>query len=114
MNIEEAHKMMQDASGIEVGDTVKVLRLPKSHEMGFAFYASTDSSRLAEVGELRIVSKVSSKGIHLNVEHLEKAYSGYWMPFFCLELITKDRDAIVEAIEEWMINWSKYLGARQL
>jgi len=72
-----AYRVMQAASGIEVGDTVKVLRSFKSYEMGFGYHCNNQKCKY--VGHEAIVDEVDY-GIVI----------GDWsFPFFCLELVSK-------------------------
>ena len=81
MNTKEAYQILQDASGIEAGDTVKVLRRAKNYEMGWGNSWTSDMDAL--VGE------------NLTVRHLDKRNGikalgcCYYIPFFVLELVSK-------------------------
>lgn len=83
MNLQEAYKVMQANCGIEVGDTVKVLRKAKSYEMGWE-----DSWALAmdeTVGELYTV-------ISYDEEYKEFRLDNHFQyPFFVLELVKKGK-----------------------
>jgi len=83
MDIKKAYIVMQDKYGIGVGDKVKVLRYPKSYEMGW----NCEPGGKSIVGETCIVKAIQDQsGIQLD--------SGnkcifWWYPFFCLEIIEK-------------------------
>jgi len=81
MTIQEAYIKMQDECGIEVGDTVKILRKAKSLEMGWScdWVGSMDKY----VGECGIVMCVlCEEGIDVSVDG-----DCWYFPFFVLELI---------------------------
>lgn len=85
----EAYFKLQEASGIKVGDTVKVLRAAKSHEMGW----DTSWNRIemdAAVGRTYTVTSVSAKsGFQLSSENLTRRF---WFPFFVLEKVADGPD----------------------
>ena len=78
MTPQEAYKILQDASGIKQGDTVKILRSAATHEMGWWNGWTTDMS--AQVGKTAKVIRICSD-IVLDTPHQE----GY--PFFILQVI---------------------------
>lgn len=80
MNIEEAYLAMQEASGIEVGDVVKILRKATDHEMG---WKNTWPCEMDEhVGQTEVVSDIAKGGITLD-NHF------FAFPFFVLEVVKK-------------------------
>lgn len=85
MDIREAYKMMQAASGIEVGDTVKMLREFKRYEMGCNLIPSDIHG--AMIGETYIVNQIEAVG-DIRVNGGSIAFNAF-LPFFCLELIAK-------------------------
>ena len=82
MELQKAYKTMQAASGIEVGDTVRVLRKAERREMGWqnSWWESMNGS----VGKSGIVAGVYCHGIRIEGINCPLLY-----PFFCLELISK-------------------------
>ena len=81
MDIEEAYQVMQEASGIKVGDRVRVLRPHRTHEMGYRggnYYPEN-------VGfEAEVLDMCGTDGVHL----ARSAPSGNrFFPFFVLEVI---------------------------
>jgi len=86
ITIKQAYKVMQAACGIEVGDKVKVLRMPsEGKELGWNYngYGAIGQRRKA-VGERLKVINIDYNGILLSVDVLS-----YPWPFFCLELVEK-------------------------
>jgi len=83
MNVEEAYLVMQEASGIQVGDTVKVLRKAKDYEMGW----NNRWSDFMVVGQTLKVADISEDGIKLagNFANIAR----YRYPFFVLEVVKK-------------------------
>jgi len=82
MDIKEAYKVMQEASGIEVGDTVKVLRGYKTDEMGSVALGCTLTG---VIGTVRNMNKyhvlVSTNGVCIS------------HPFFVLKVTEKVKKA---------------------
>ncbi len=76
MSIQEAYRKMQEASGIEVGDTVECIRAFKSNEMGCVAMAVDDRY----VGKIYVVEGVPGGCID--------TIAGYF-PFFALKIIKK-------------------------
>lgn len=84
ISVQEAYQVMQEHCGIEVGDTVKVLRAPKEkYELGSS--ALIDSTDEKFVGGTFPVSRINAREIKL--EGLGHTTWGF--PFFCLELVEK-------------------------
>lgn len=81
MNLREAYKVMSKASGIEVGDTVKVLRSAKTDEMGW------DNCWMPNMYE------AVGKEFEVSDDHCGSGFylsgTGYKFPFFCLEVTKK-------------------------
>ena len=85
MDIREAYTVMQAASGIEVGDKVRVLRRAKSREMGWeGFWRPRMDFALNEVMEVTRFN--SAGGLELGL--------GFYYPFFVLELVEKATSTI--------------------
>lgn len=76
LDIKEAYKVMQEASGIKVGDRVKVLRKAEDCEMGweYGWLGSMDE----RIGEVLFVDGIKDNAVRTN--------KGYF-PFFVLEVI---------------------------
>jgi hypothetical protein len=80
MDVKEAYKVMQENCGIEVGDTVRVLREAKSHEMGWShIWVITMNEFIGN--ELKVISLDNGAGIQLS--------NDYYFPFFVLKLTRK-------------------------
>ena len=81
MNIREAYKVMQAASGIKEGDKVKVIRSAEQGEMGW--YDGLDySTRLHDaIGQTFIVTCVTREWIRLKC--------ALYAPFFALAVVEK-------------------------
>lgn len=80
MKIEEAYQVMQEASGIKVGDTVKVLRKAEAYEMGWCNSWAGPMSDM--VGKTATVNSVTNGNINLGKDN-------YGYPFFVLEIVEK-------------------------
>jgi len=81
MDLQQAYKIMQDNCGIEVGDTVKVLRKAKDYENGWGC-VGTFSSNYRKNG---VVENIDEKlGIRVLFENDKELF-----PFFVLELVKK-------------------------
>lgn len=80
MNINEAYRVMQEASGIKVGDKVKVLRKAKNSEMGWgnAWVEEMDKT----IGRTFLVIEIEKQaGIQLDLNLCLD------FPFFVLEVV---------------------------
>ncbi len=84
MKIEEAYKTMQEASGIKVGDKVKVLRANERDELGSNTCYHTESE-LDYNGRDGVVIGIDSNGVSIELP------TGriYRIPFFVLEVVEK-------------------------
>ena len=92
MEIKEAYQVMQKECGIKVGDTVKVLRKAKSHEMGWsASWVAPDMD--AMVGKEFVVDGIFHEG--------GICRDKWAFPFFVLE---KVKDAPVKSSIEQLID----------
>ena len=82
MDIKEAYKVMQRASGIKVGDRVRVLRTNRQEELGTdaPFHSQSELDRSGTEG---VVLKMYSSEINLKMDS-GKCFN---MPFFVLEII---------------------------
>ena len=84
MNLQEAYLVMQDNCGIEVGDTVRILRAAKDCETGWTVnWVSPAMDNM--VNTLATVVGITGNGIVFE-EHC------YFYPFFVLELIKKGEE----------------------
>ena len=94
MNEREAYLVLHKASGIKVGDRVKVLRSAAGNEMGW--FNSWDSGMDAAIGKEFIITEDRGvSGFHI-------PDIGYRFPFFVLEKVSSADDlpaSITEAIE---------------
>ena len=90
MSVEEAYRVLQAACGIEVGDKVKVRRMPTGiNEMGWdpATFGLDNPDRLRMVGRAAMVKDIHERlGISVLYEYKD---GGDRWPFFCLELVEK-------------------------
>ncbi len=84
MTITEAYEIMQDACGIKVGDTVKILRTNVNYELGSTAAFHTESE-LERSGRIGIVCKMLDRSM---LVRMPDGY-GFQMPFFILEVIEK-------------------------
>ena len=79
---QEAYQVLQAASGIEVGDKVKILRTAKDYEMGWrSCWVGSMNSHVGEVGE---VVGIVTEGLVL-----EFPCNRCYAPFFVLEVVEK-------------------------
>lgn len=81
MDIQEAYQVMQEASGIKVGDRAKVLRTFKTYEMGCNVLWFKDKANF--VGQTFPVTKVCRHYIELDTGNLNCVQ----FPFFVLEIV---------------------------
>ena len=79
MNVEEAYLVMHKASGIQVGDTVKVLRKAENYEMGWFNVWPIEIE--PNLGYFRVTQDDKECGFRLNHR--------WRVPFFVLEVIKK-------------------------
>lgn len=84
MELKAAYAAMQAASGIKVGDKVKVLRRAKSNELGWQ--NSWNETMTRHVGSEGEVLSINGNGIELRIEGAKMDYN---FPFFVLERIPK-------------------------
>lgn len=91
----EAYKVMQEHCGIEVGDTVKVLREWKRGEMGFEGVMYQPSTRPKFVGEECVVSEMRATNVVVEGMLGEFCVS---IPFFCLELVEKAKPKLPKGV----------------
>ena len=92
MTINECYTQMQEACGIEVGDTVKVLRTAKDYEMGWGtvWVRTMDGF----VGKQFVVNDVgAARGFRVTADDGDN----YWLPFFILQLVSKKK-AVVKVV----------------
>jgi len=83
MDAKEAYRVLQANCGIENGDKVKVLRVPKEYELGSSALSAPEDAKF--VGKVVTVHQVGEREIR--VEGLGHCFWGF--PFFCLELVEK-------------------------
>ena len=83
MNIEEAYQIMSKESGINIGDTVKVIRKASDYEMGWA--TTWDPYMDKMIGNEYTISEIVN-----GVYHLDDLC---WFPFFVLEKIKSAKPA---------------------
>lgn len=84
MDVKEAYRILADSCGIEVGDTVEILRKWNSHELGEHGGSSANSDKLVgKVGEvLEITNPNKSFVLRINDED-------EYIPWFVLKLVKK-------------------------
>ena len=98
MELKEAYMIMQENCGIEVGDTVKVLRKAKDNEMGWKDLWNFKMDSI--VGEEAKVESLDGNGIYL---HFNDTHKRWWFPFFVLEIVkkkSKKKTVTLELTEE--------------
>jgi len=82
--LQEAYKTMQAAwvklHNVEVGDTVRVIRCTRPDELG---YRGKATNAVGHISTIRYIQ--GCDGIKLS----ECSPSGFWFPFFCLEVVKK-------------------------
>jgi len=87
MTDEEAYAHLQKSwvrkYNVEVGDIVRVLRAPKTNELGSAAFHAEAKKEMA--GNNYQVQKIWSHGVHLD---------GWAFPFFCLDFVKKAESEI--------------------
>jgi len=98
MNIKEAYKTMQEASGIQVGDKVKVLRMASGGDMGWdAFWHERMDEAVGKTGTVNAIS--GSDGIRVVVPSIKFCEGkGFWFPFFALEVVEKAKQITKERV----------------
>lgn len=89
MDLKEAYRVMQEASGIRVGDKVKCLRHFGKNELGSTVSTSDLFKKRSFVddGSVGTVSAITNSTV--TVECGEKYGYGWTFPFFVLEVIEK-------------------------
>ena len=95
MNEREAYLVLHKASGIKVGDRVKVLRKAADYEMGWDNPWDNDDMTPTIGEELTVNGDMSEDGFHME--------GGYNYPFFVLEKVSSASAlpaSITEAIEK--------------
>lgn len=90
MDIKLAYKIMQEASGIKVGDRVKILRNFGENELG----SSVVDGRIEGDKQKAIKDRVTGTVTEVLDSHLwvdcGRKYSGCWaFPFFVFEVVEK-------------------------
>lgn len=83
MDVKEAYRVLQKASGIKVGDRVRVLRTNVDNELGSSLSGHTTAD-LDIGGREGIVQIVGVNGIWVKMSKTKRSYC---MPFFVLEVI---------------------------
>jgi hypothetical protein len=97
IEIEKAYRMMQDASGIEIGDSVRVLRAAESYEMGWI--AKWHDEMNAYIGGVfRVTAVYPGGGFQLE--------NTCFFPFFVLQIVRKgdphfeeDKKLVLDSID---------------
>jgi len=91
MTEQEAYLVLQKASGIEVGDTVRVVRRAESEELGWGeVWADRDEIFLEKSLECVVIKDLENSGFRIrsNQDNIETTT----LPFFCLELVEKKKE----------------------
>jgi hypothetical protein len=83
-NLSDIYLFFQHNCGLKRGDTVKVLRKAKTHELGWKNSWTDQMDSL--VGKTVKVTSVKENGIHVN-EDFSSAVEGFGLPFFVLEKV---------------------------
>lgn len=109
MDIHEVYREMAKNCGIEVGDTVRILRKANNLEMGWDQMWLYPMDRY--VGEIDVVTDVTDAGSF----QLE---NGYWFPFFVLEKIKSARKEkkmqTGDLVKVYDGSWSMYWNGEEL
>ena len=95
MNIKEAHQVMQKASGIRVGDKVRVLRSAKRGEMGSydgIDYTEAYKTAIGKIFEVQDMAEGDVNWIQLRTASPQRSL---FVPFFVLEVI-KPAEKMIE------------------
>lgn len=80
MQLYDAHKVMAKASGIQVGDKVKILRKARNNEMGWLYCWSEEMDTLIDT--IHIVTEITKDGLY-------RISNRFNLPFFILEIVEK-------------------------
>jgi len=90
--LQVAYLIMQEASGIKEGDTVKVLRNAETHEMGWGNSWTPEMTK--NIGKKLIVSYIGVENTGINLD-------GQCYPFFVLKKVesAKPKDDIESFID---------------
>lgn len=99
MNLRNAYIALHKASGIKVGDRVRILRNPASGETSWADRTWAFSSR-APGNEANVKGDDGIDGFRLDGVGYSAGY-----PFYCLELVNGNKKAVVSPIDE-LKSWS--------
>ncbi len=86
MDLQEAYLTLHEASGIEAGDKVDILRLPTGNSEGGWTHMGLDPNFHRTLGLGIVRADAGREGFR--VRHLKVGDNQEW-PFFCLELIEK-------------------------
>ena len=89
MNIREAYRVMQEASGFEVGDTVQMLRSFKSREMGCDI--AWHDHYLKYIGAVGTVVDIDGSSICVRFPDVS-----WFFPFFVYGLLKKSEPETFE------------------
>ena len=97
-NLKEAHRIMQQNCGINIGDTVRVVRRAKSREMGWTAIWLEDMDKA--VGKEGVVGNIYNSEDILGIAVLH-----YNFPFFALEKVESAqpvtvRDKVMALLEK--------------
>ncbi len=98
MDLKEAYKMLQSESGIEKGDTIKIIRIPKEREMGWGLPFPDNVPNV--VGNIFKVVEVDENGARGIKIKYEDDYH-FWVPFFVCEIVEKaKKDEVSEILKD--------------
>jgi len=84
MDIKKAYEIMQRASGIKVGDTVRVLRSHERHEMGSDAFDHSKNEVKRKESKLATVTEVRHDEIVIS---WSDGCKDWLVPFFALEIV---------------------------
>lgn len=88
--LQEAYKKMSDASGIQAGDMVKILRKASTNEMGWCNNWNPKMDNfIGKIGEVKYCAR--SSGVSVYFAEFDSRYT---FPFFVLEVIRKAPEKI--------------------
>lgn len=88
MDVKEAYRILADSCGIEVGDTVEILRMWNYHELEERGGSSANSDKL--VGKIGIITEITNpnKSFVLRINGEDE-----YIPWFVLKLVKKAEKA---------------------
>lgn len=88
MSLRDCYKEMQKASGLQVGDKVKILRKAEDNELGWNnYWTPTMTGNVGRVGTIIATNNDSPYGLGISIKFIGGQQYSY--PFYVLELVEK-------------------------